>query len=176
MLNDSRPVETSVRISPGYEHPSLGDVGGWEGAVLRSFAVNGVTYLDLEMTANTLSKIPEADRERFFTSKTVFTRIRIAQNNVSAAGLAEDSSKRFDVISGIQRDWYKEVGVREPDPTQYVADRAGDEGVDVGRREAMQTMVRFGALLFLIMYLIYYYEHDDSNNGSWGRSGGGYYG
>ena len=59
MINSDteQTAQTSVQVRPGCQHPTLGAIGGWEGAVLRSFNAGGVAYLDVEARAKTIAAI-----------------------------------------------------------------------------------------------------------------------
>lgn len=184
MAISRKQSEAAIRVNAGFRHPSLGDIGGWDAVVIRSFGREGVTYLDVELEAGTIMGLSRDQRNRFYQGKLVFTRLRASQSDTSPIDSKEDPSQRLKTIEGIQREWYGEVGVHEHDPTQYVADRAYDDDVDLGRRDAVFTMAKAAAIIIFVGAVMYRDceedKQDDRNHvhsyGSWGRSGGGYYG
>lgn len=126
-----------IRIRPGYNHPVLGDIGGWEAVVLRSFTVQGVGYYDVEFTATTLAAIPNERSERLLRKEIIFTRIRIDQHLTSPASLNENALTRRNAINKIQRRWYDIVGSSEKDPTKLASD--GQATVNTPSRRAFMT-------------------------------------
>ena len=162
-----------VQVLPGRQHPTLGAIGGWKGTVLRSFTAGGVVYLDVEVSSKTIAGLSREERGRYYAHKLVFTRIRVAQRDTEAPPAPLVQVERADISGQTQREWYKDVGEQEQDPTQFVADRAATQHVDTGRREAIRSLVGVGAfLIFMLAVMQRDCNCDNSGTGSWGRSGG----
>jgi hypothetical protein len=166
-------AQTTVQIRPGCQHPTLGAIGGWEGVVLRSFSVGGVVYLDVGVSAKTIAGMSGAERGRYYSSKIVFTRVRLAQKDTQPLPAAAAQPLRADVMAETQHEWFDEVGAHQQDPTQFVADRTATGHVDVGRRQAIRSLAGIGAFMVITIALM---QRDctsgNSGSGSWGRSGG----
>lgn len=166
-------AQTTVRVRPGCQHPTLGPIGGWEGVVLRSFSVGGVTYCDVALSAKTLAQLSGAERGRCYSGKIVFTRFRVAERDTQPLPGGEAGSGSQDAAARTQREWYAEVGSHQQDPTQFVADRAGSGPSDAGRRQVLRSLVGVAVFMLFVSILV---QRDCNNgsqgNGSWGRSGG----
>ena len=175
MINSGieHPPLTLVRIRPGCQHPTLGMIGGWEGTVLRSFSAEGAVYCDIEVSAKSIAALNAAEKGRFYSAKIVFTRLRVSRDDVQTLPMPPLQLTRGDKMAQSQHEWFKQVGSREQDPTKFVADRAATKHIDTGRRDAIRSLVGFGAFLMVMLAL----SREDCNcggsgNGSWGRSGG----
>ena len=166
----------NCKIRSGYRHSILGEIGGWEAAVIRSFRVDGVPFFDAELTASTILSLPAEKKSDFFSKKIVFTRIRIAQKDTIPSDLHESSAKRLRAIKDIQKQWYKIVGSEEIDPTQSSSDLEFDSenNYDDGRREALKTLALVGIVALMFAWIQCNDDQSNGTHGSWGRSGGGY--
>ncbi len=164
---------TTVRVRSGYQHPALGAIGGWEGAVLRPFTVEGILYVDIEVTAKTIAGLSGSERGRYYNNKIVFTRVRLAQKDAEVIPTPAIQRTPSEAFAAAQHEWYDEVGEHEPDPTKFVADRTAGAGVDQGRRQAIRSLVGIGAfMVILIAFMRDNCNRGNSGGGSWGRSGG----
>ena len=172
MIN-AAPEQSAIQVRPGYQHPTLGAIGGWEGVVLRSFSVEDRVYFDVEPAAKTIDGLSASEKGGYYRGKIVFTRFRVARQDTEPLPDAGPASGREAVTAGTQHEWFDEVGAHEQDPTQFVADRAATEHVDVGRRQAILSLVGVGVFtLFMIALTQRDCSGGNSGNGSWGRSGG----
>lgn len=162
------------RIRQGYKDPFLGDIGGWEVIVIRSFQAEGALYFDAELTEKTISSLSEEKKAEFFSGNYVFTRIRIAQKDTSPSDLREDAGRRQKAFRQVQLQWYHQIGKTEADPTEVESDKEYDGEYDDGRREAMKGLLVLGFVV-LMFALSQCDECNKGTGGSWGRSGGGYY-
>jgi hypothetical protein len=164
------------RIRSGYSHAILGDIGGWEVVVTRSFRGEGTLYFDTELTEKTISSLSEDRKSGFFSKNYIFTRIRIAQSDTSPSDLSEESKERQKAIRQIQLQWYDQVGKQEADPTEVEGETESDGQYDDGRRQAMRALAVIGFIL--LTTFIKSQCEDDQNSGSggsWRRSTGGHY-
>src|SRR5207253_1711567 len=93
--------QKTIRIRQGVRHPTLGDVGSWEGAVMRSFVAAGRTYLDVEISGKSLASLSAQEKHKFFEDKIVFTRIRLVDTDVEFISLPETDAARLAVIQKI---------------------------------------------------------------------------
>ena len=162
-----------VRVRDGVRHPRLGSIDGWVGIILRSFAVRGDTFLDLELTSDSIGKLSLEKKQSLFEARIIFTRVRIAANNTERINLSESDSARLSAIRNIQAEWYVDVGSRQLDPTAFAAERAykeeGGEEVDESRRKLIKGAV-FAGLALLLMYKQCNDDDNDNRSGSsWGR-------
>jgi hypothetical protein len=167
------PQRTIVQIRPGTAHAALGAIGGWKGTVLRSFSAGGVDYLDVAVSPKTIAGLSKEDRDRYYTHKLVFTRVRVAAQNAETLPTPAIQVERADITTQSQHEWYKEAGVHQQDPTRAEAESVAGPRVDIGRREAIRAMVGVGAMLLIIVAFM----DQDCNNGntgrgSWGHGGG----
>ena len=166
-------VQSAVRVRAGCQHPTLGAIGGWEGTVLRTFTAGGGTYVDMQLSDRTIAGLGGAERERFYGSKIVFTRVRLARSDTEP--ISAGAAARPEATARAQREWYDRVGSHEQDPTKFVADRAAPGKVDMGRRQALVSLVTVGATLMIVLALAEQNCNNDNSGtgrGSWGRSGG----
>lgn len=165
--------KTAVLVRPGFQHPTLGAIGGWKGVILRSFEAGGVTYCDVEISPETTAALSGAERGRFYNSRIVFTRFRLAAGDTQPLAARVPGTQGQDTAARIQHEWYDEVGAHQQDPTQFVADRSSTGPADKGRREVIRSLVGVAVFMLSISILI---QRDCNNgnrgNGSWGRSGG----
>jgi len=171
-----QPAGSGIQIRPGVTHPTLGPIGGWQGTVMRSFAVEGTTYCDIEMSPSTLGALGTKGRNAFYEHKIVFTRIRVRAGDTQPLPAAVQPQAQL-LEARAQHEWFSEVGIRESDPTKFVADRAagGTGKVDMGRRQAIRQLVAVGGLIMVIMISVQQDCNCGSGRagyGSWGRSGG----
>jgi hypothetical protein len=165
--------QRAVQVRPGYQHPTLGAIGGWEGVVLRSFSAGGAVYCDVELSAKTIAGLSASEKGRFYSSKIVFTRFRVAERDTQPLPTAGPIPRREIAMAETQHEWYNEVGAHEQDPTKFVADRVAGGHVDFGRRQAILSLVGVGVFtLFMIALTQRDCNNGNSGNGSWGRSGG----
>ena len=167
------PQRTIVQIRPGVVHRALGAIGGWKGTVLRSFSAGGVEYLDVEVSPKTIAGLSNEERDRYYTHKIVFTRVRVAARDTETLPGAFLQVERADVTTQSQHEWFKEAGSHQQDPTRAEAESVAGPRVDIGRREAIRSLVGVGAFLLIMLSVM----RQDCNNGntgrgSWGRSGG----
>lgn len=169
-------VQTMVQVRPGCRHPVLGAIGGWEGAVLRSFNVGGATYIDVEVSTKTIAGLGSAERGKYYNGKIVFTRLRVAQKDAQPIPTPVIQRASPQAMAQSQQEWFNEVGAHQHDPTKFVADRAAPEHYDAGRRQAIRTLVGFGSFILITAALSRSSCNSDnsgnSGTGSWGRSGG----
>ena len=175
-MNDSgtqNPQRTIVQIRPGVTHATLGTIGGWKGTVLRSFNAGGIDYLDLAVSPATIAALSKEDRERYYAHKLVFTRVRVAARDAETIPTPAIQLERVDVATQSQHEWYREAGIHQQDPTRAEAESVAGPRVDIGRREAIRSLVGVGAFLLIMLSVI---RQDCNNNGtshgSWGRGGG----
>lgn len=173
MSNEGETSRAMIQILPDRQHPTLGAVGGWKGTVLRSFTAGGVAYLDVEISSKTIAGLSREERARYYAHKLVFTRIRVAERDTEPLPVPLVRVERADIVGQTQREWYNDVGEQEQDPTKFVADRTATQHVDVGRREAIRSLVGVGAFLVIMLAVMQRdCSRDSSGTGSWGRSGG----
>ena len=164
-----------VTIRAGYSHPVLGTVEGWTGCVTRTFSVQGTCWHDIELTAGTIESIPPARIEIFVKEKIVFTRIRVAQENVVSSSPDEPASKREKAIESVQHQWHELVGGNITDPTKFASDQAFGDSFDPQRRQMMKTLVAAGIGVLVLSYATCRDSACDNNGtGSW-HHGGGFY-
>src|SRR5205823_6602727 len=165
------------RIRQGFRHPTLGDVGGWEAAVTRSFVAAGRSYLDVEISGKSLASLSAQEKHKFFEDKVVFTRIRLTDTDVDFISLPETEAARLGAIRKIHWEWYLQFGKQEPDPTKFESDEAYDTDgeADSGRRTALKYLAATGAVLLLMYMNNCNQDNDNRSGGTWGH-GGGYYG
>lgn|GEM_PF-2891209 len=175
-MNDSgtqNPQRAIVQIRPGVVHTALGTIGGWRGTVLRSFTAGGIEYTDIEVSPKTIGGLSKEDRERFYTHKLVFTRVRVAARDTETLPVPFIQVERADIATLSQHEWFQEAGIHQQDPTKAEAESIAGPRVDIGRREAIRSLVGVGAILMITLALM---QRDCSNGnrgyGSWGRSGG----
>lgn len=174
--NTWRKPEEFVQIRTGCSHPLLGDVGEWRGAVLRTFAVEGVTYLDIELTGETQSAIENERKKKFYREKIVFTRIRIPRSDTNPVDCAENRVRRHDAVAAMQAGWFKEIGASLGDPTLALTGESGGGAVDESRRAVLKTLAMAGAGILLLAITQCNQCNNQDGSGTWGRGGGGFYG
>ncbi len=167
------PQRTIVQIRPGVVHAALGAIGGWKGTVLRSFSAGGVEYNDVEVSAKTIAGLSKEDRDRYYTNKLVFTRVRVAARDTEPVQIPFLQVERADITTQSQHEWFKEAGVHQQDPTRAEAESVAGPRVDIGRREAIRSLVGIGAFLLIMLSVMRQdCNNDNTGRGSWGRSGG----
>lgn len=172
-MTNAETEQKAVQVRPGYQHPTLGAIGGWEGVVLRTFTAGGAVYCDVELSSKTIDGLSAAEKGRFYGDKIVFTRFRVAERDTLPLPVKGTIPRREIVMAETQHEWYHEVGAREQDPTKFVADRAAVGHVDFGRRQAILSLVGVGVFtLFMVALTQRDCNNGNSGNGSWGRSGG----
>ena len=165
------PPSTAQRVTirEGYQHPELGDIGGWSGDVLRTFTVGGTTFADVAVNNATLARLSDAARKGFYQRRMSFTRVRVAMDDTIplTRNIPVDTGRP---LSGkLQREWYDCVGYKETDPTKFASDAAYDGDYDEQKRETMKTLLAVG-LMSMIILVSKCNEEDERNGGSsWGR-------
>jgi hypothetical protein len=132
-----------------------------------------VIYLDIEISPATLAKLGAQARENYYKSKIVFTRIRLRQRDVEEIPAAVPAASLEAARDKVQHEWFTDVGARTGDPTKELAVRAVGSTVNIGRRQAIMSLVVIGTLLISIMATMEQHCSSGSRGtGSWGRSGG----
>lgn len=172
---------SAVRVHPGVVDAALGDLGGAVGVARRSFQVEGVEYIDVDLSAETLEQFVIERRQTFYEKKIVFTRVRLRRSSVEAhatplpnpVDLGLFYRRRSEIINAISREWYERIGDAEQDPTAQAVDVAAR----LSRRRALLIAAGVGVTAVgVAAAAVGSCESAPSRTGSWGRSDGGYNG
>ncbi|MFZ4620659.1 MAG: hypothetical protein ACOYNS_08875 [Bacteroidota bacterium] len=168
----TKTLPKRVTVREGYQHPVLGDIGGWSAVILRSFTVGTTAYVDVEFSIASMEAVKTSLKKEFYQRRIVFTRARLEEKDTRPVPLHLPQEKNYSVSAKLQKEWYDHVGYNETDPTQFASDAAYDSDYDEEKRETMKTLVKIGAFTLLFSYIIC--KDEDENNGSgsnWGRGG-----
>ncbi|HXX66760.1 MAG TPA: hypothetical protein VEK07_06250 [Polyangiaceae bacterium] len=167
----------ALRVRPGVIDAALGDLGGAVGVARRSFEVDGIEYVDIDLSAETLDEFAMERRQSFYDKKIVFTRVRMNRRNVEPYDLPLNPiavalyyRRRAERVDAISREWYERVGNAEQDPTADAVDLAAR----VSRRRALLVAAGLGAVAVgVVASAINSCESAISRSGSWDRADGG---
>jgi hypothetical protein len=168
----------SFFVVKGYSDDILGDISGWRGIVVGSFVYNNTRYYDMEISADTISRIGKLRQKEFFKKGIVFSKIRVPEQYLSGLPASNQKTKTQSLsIQRLQYEWYEQVGYNYDDPTRLQSGSFDSFVQSPERRELLKTLALLGVGTILFAGLSRSCSEDDDDyyydNSHWYHSGGG---